>query len=185
MDANLKNELNDKMDKTINVLDRELSGLRTGRASANLLDPVSVEAYGGRMPLNQVATVSTPDATTISVQIWDKDMSKAVEKAIVEANLGLNPMLDGQMIRINMPPLSEERRVELVKVAHKYGESCKIAIRNIRRDGMDTLKKMEKDNQISEDEHHNHTEEVQKLTDAFTNQVDEHVAAKEQEILKI
>lgn len=185
MDTKLNAELNDKMDKALAVLARELSGLRTGRASVNLLDPVVVEVYGSKMPISQVATVSTPDATTLSVQVWDSQMTKTVEKAIADANLGVNPSASGQVIRIAIPPLSEERRKDLVKLAHKYGENCKVALRNIRRDGMDTLKKMEKDNEISEDEHHEQSEEVQKLTDDFTVKVDEVIKRKEQEILKI
>ena len=181
----LKNELNDKMNKAIIVLEKELSGLRTGRASANLLDPVVVEVYGSRMPISQVGTVSTPDAKTISVQVWDKGMVKTVEKAIADANLGLNPSSDGQLIRMTLPILSEERRKELVKLAHKYGENSKVALRNIRRDAMETLKKMEKDSDISKDEHHNIGEDIQKVTDDFTGKVDEHVKTKEQEILKV
>ncbi len=185
MNLVIKNELTTKMTKAMEVLEKELSGLRTGRASANLLAPVIIEVYGSRMPISQVGTISTPDAKTISVQVWDKQMVKTVEKAIADANLGLNPNSDGQIIRINLPPLSEERRKELVKVAHKYGENSKIALRNIRRDGMDHLKKMEKDNEISKDEHHDMGEEIQKITDDFTNKVDQHVQTKEQEILKI
>lgn len=185
MNEDLKNDIKDKMDKALSVLNRELSGLRTGRASVNLLDPVVVEAYGSRMPLSQVATISTPDATTLAVQVWSSDMVKTVEKAIVDANLGVNPNADGQMIRINIPPLSEERRRDLVKLAHKYGENCKVALRNIRRDGMDSLKKMEKDNEISKDEHHDYSEEVQKITDDFVNLVDETIKNKEKDILKI
>ena len=185
MNEDLKQSLNEKMDKAVAVLDRELSGLRTGRASVNLLDPVVVEAYGSKMPLSQVSTISTPDATTLSVQVWDAAMVKTVEKAIVDANLGVNPNSDGQMIRINIPPLSEERRKDLVKLAYKYGENCKVALRNIRRDGMDSLKKMENDNEISKDEHHGHSEEVQKLTDDFVNKVDSNIKSKEKEILSI
>ena len=149
MDQNQKNTLVDKMNKALAVLDKEYSGLRTGRASTNLLDPVVVEVYGSKMPLSQVSTIATPDAKTITVQVWDKSMVKTVEKAIADANLGLNPNSDGQMIRMNLPPLSSERRKELVKLAYKYGENAKIALRNIRRDSMDMLKKMEKDNIIS------------------------------------
>jgi ribosome recycling factor len=185
MDQNQKQELSEKMAKAMNILDKEFKGLRTGRASANLLDPVVIEAYGSKMPLSQVGTVSTPDAKTITVQVWDKEMVKTVEKAIADANLGLNPSSDGQLIRVALPPLSEERRKELVKIAHKYGENTKIALRNVRRDGMDTLKKMEKDNQISKDEHHDHAAEVQKLTDEFISKVDEQVKSKESEILII
>lgn len=181
----LISDLSTKMENSLRVLDNELKGLRTGRASVNLLDPVMVEAYGSRMPLSQVATISTPDARIISVQVWDKAMVKAVEKAITEANLGLNPSSDGQLIRLPLPLLSEDRRKELVKLAHKYGENTKIAIRNVRRDGMDVLKKMEKDSLISKDDHHSISEDVQKLTDDFVGKVDNAVKHKEQEILTI
>ncbi len=185
MDQNLKNELSEKMTKAMDMLDREFSGLRTGRASIHLLDPVIVEVYGSKMPISQVGTVSTPDAKTITVQVWDKAMVKTVEKAIADANLGVNPSSDGQLIRMNLPPLSEERRKELVKIAHKYGESTKIALRNVRRDGMDKLKQMEKNNEISKDEHHTYSDEVQKLTDEFINKVETSVKSKENEIITI
>ncbi|MES2215484.1 MAG: ribosome recycling factor [Pseudomonadota bacterium] len=181
--AQLMNDLKTRMESTMKVLDNELKGLRTGRASVNLLDPVVVEAYGSKMPLSQVATVSTPDARMISVQVWDKAMVKAVEKAITEANLGLNPSSEGQVIRLPIPALSEERRKDMVKLAHKYGENTKIAIRNIRRDGMETLKKMEKDNEIAKDEHHSLSEDIQKLTDDFTGKIDTTAKQKEQEIM--
>ena len=183
MDQSKKNLLIDKMNKALAVLDKEFSGLRTGTASANLLDPVVIEVYGSKMPLSQVGTVATPDAKTITVQVWDKKMVKTVEKAIADANLGLNPSSDGQLIRMNIPALSEERRKELAKLAHKYVENTKIALRNVRRDGMDTLKKMEKDNEISKDEHHDHADEVQKLTDEFIKKIDVTVKTKEEEIL--
>ncbi|GAB4170301.1 MAG: ribosome recycling factor [Rickettsiaceae bacterium] len=185
MDQVQKKELTEKMEKAMAILDKELKGLRTGRASVNLLDPVVVEAYGSKMPLSQVGTVSTPDAKTISVQVWDKAMVKTVEKAIADANLGLNPSSDGQLIRMTLPIISEERRKELVKIAGKYGENTKVALRNIRRDGMDLLKKMEKDSQISKDEHHDHSEEIQKLTDEFIGKVDKLVKLREEEILTI
>ena len=183
--ASLRKELQSRMEGTLRVLDHELKGLRTGRASINLLDPVLVEAYGDKMPLSQVSSLSTPDARTIAVQVWDKSMVKSVEKAITDANLGLNPTSDGQLIRITIPLLTEERRKELVKFAHKYAENSKIALRNIRRDGNEDLKKLEKDNIIAKDEHHNLSEEIQKLTDEFSSKVDTHVKQKEQEILTI
>jgi ribosome recycling factor len=183
--AQLINLLTTKMEGSLRALDHDLKGLRTGRASVNLLDPVMVEAYGSRMPLSQVATVSTPDARIIAVQVWDKGMVKAVEKAITEANLGLNPSSDGQVIRLPLPPLTEDRRKELVKLAHKYGENTKIALRNVRRDGMDELKKMEKDNVINKDEHHTMSESVQKLTDDFVSKIDAQIKIKEQEILTV
>ena len=185
MDQNLKKDLTDKMEKAIAILEKELSGLRTGRASVNLLDPVVLEAYGSKMPLSQVSTISTPDSKTLSVQVWDKEMVKTVEKAIADANLGLNPSSDGQVIRMSLPPLSEERRKELVKIGHKCGENSKVALRNIRRDGMEALKKMETDKKISKDEHHGFGEEIQKITDDYITKVDHHVKTKEQEITKI
>ena len=185
MSQNLKNELSEKMTKAMDTLDREFSGLRTGRASIHLLDPVIVEVYGGKIPISQVGTVSTPDAKTITVQVWDKAMVKTVEKAIADANLGVNPSSDGQLIRMNLPPLSEERRKELVKVAHKYGENTKIALRNVRRDGMDKLKQMEKGNEISKDEQHTYSNKVQKLTDEFIGKVEDNVKSKENEIITI
>ncbi len=174
-----------RMDGALKVLDHELKGLRTGRASVNLLDPVQVEAYGSRMPLAQVGTVSTPDARTIMVQVWDKTMVKSVEKAIVEANLGLNPSTDGQMIRLPVPVLSEERRKEMAKIAGKYAENTKISIRNVRRDGMEELKKLEKSKIISEDDLHIISEEIQKLTDKEIENVDKVTKAKEHEILSM
>lgn len=185
MNEDQKKKLDEKMTKAIFVLKKELSGLRTGRASVNLLDPVVVEAYGNKTPLSQVGSISTPDPKTITVQVWDKEMVKTVEKAITEANLGLNPSSDGQLIRVNLPPISEERRKDLVKIAHKYGENTKIALRNIRREGMDQLKKMEKDGDISKDDHHASSNDVQKLTDEFISQVDSTVKSKESEILTV
>jgi ribosome recycling factor len=185
MEKELMSDLKSRMESAIRVLDNELKGLRTGRASVNLLDPVMVEAYGDRMPLSQVATISTPDARMISVQVWDKGMVKAVEKAITEANLGLNPAAEGQVIRLPIPQLSEERRRDLVKLAHKYSENTKIAVRNVRRDGMESLKKMEKDSLITKDEHHTFGDDIQKLTDKFVERVDEEVKKKEQEIMTI
>ncbi|HJK87571.1 MAG TPA: ribosome recycling factor, partial [Candidatus Megaira endosymbiont of Hartmannula sinica] len=159
-----KNHMQEKMDNSINSLNKEFSGLRTGRASVNLLDPVRVDVYGSKMPLLQVSTISTPDARTISVQVWDKAMVKSIEKAIVEANLGLNPSAEGQNIRISIPPLSEDRRKDLVKIASKYSENSKISIRNIRRDTMDFMKNMQKDKNISEDDYYKESEEIQKIT---------------------
>jgi ribosome recycling factor len=185
MKNELYNNTQDKMNKAIAVFQKELSGLRTGRSSVNFLDPVVVEVYGDRMPLSQVSTISTPDSATITVQVWDKQLVKTVEKAISDANLGVNPSSDGQSIRISLPPLSEERRKELVKIAHKYAENTKIALRNVRRDGMDVLKKMEKDSAISKDEHHNFSDEIQKLTDEFIAKIDDLAKQKEKEIMKI
>ena len=183
--ATIRKTLQAKMDNSIKVLEHELKGLRTGRASVNLLDTVMVEAYGSKTPLSQVASLSTPDARTIAVQVWDKSMSKSVEKAIVDSNLVLNPVSDGQLVRISIPPLTEERRKDLVKVAHKYGENTKISLRNVRRDGNEELKKLEKDSTISKDEHHNLSEEIQKITDEYSTKVDLHIKQKEQEILTV
>ncbi|WP_419235277.1 ribosome recycling factor [Rickettsia endosymbiont of Nabis limbatus] len=181
----LKKNLQDKMDKALKVLDHELKGLRTGRASVNLLDSVTVEAYGDRMPLSQVASLTAPDAQTINVQVWDKSMVSSVEKAITVANLGLTPSSDGQLIRLPIPALTEERRKALAKLAHKYGEDTKISLRNIRRDGNEELKKMEKDNIIAKDEHHSLAEQVQKLTDEYSSKVDLAIKQKEQEIMTV
>jgi ribosome recycling factor len=179
------NELKRRMQGAIQMLKQELGGLRTGRASASLLEPIQVDAYGAHMPLNQLATVSVPEARMISVQVWDKSMVHAVEKAITNANLGLNPQTEGQVLRLRIPELNEERRKELVKVAHKYSEAARVAIRHVRRDGLDVLKKMEKEHQIGEDEQARHAEQVQKATDEIISEVDKLLAAKEKEILTI
>ncbi len=174
-----------RMRASIEALKRELSGLRTGRASANLLDPVQVMVYGSRMPLNQVATVSVPEARMISVQVWDRTNVQAVDKAIREANLGLNPIMDGQVLRLPIPALTSDRRQELVKLAHKYAEQSKVAIRNVRREAMDLLKKLEKDGKMSQDDHRGNTEKVQELTDKMIKDVDSTLATKEAEIQKV
>ncbi len=179
------NEIEKRMRASIEALKRELSGLRTGRASANLLDPVHVLVYGSRMPLNQVATVSVPEPRMITVQVWDRSNVQAVDKAIREANLGLNPITDGQILRLPMPALTAERRQELVKLAHKYAEQAKVAIRNVRRDGMDLLKKLEKDGKMSQDDHRGNSEKVQTLTDKLIKEVDATLASKEVEIQKV
>ncbi|ABV73106.1 ribosome recycling factor [Rickettsia canadensis str. McKiel] len=181
----LKKNLQEKMEKALKVLDHELKGLRTGRASVNLLDSVIVEAYGSKIPLSQVASISTPDARTINVQVWDKSMVSLVEKGITIANLGLTPATDGQLIRLPIPILTEERRKELVKLAHKYGEDTKISLRNIRRDGNEELKKLEKNNILTKDEHHSLSEQVQKLTNDYSNKVDSAIKQKEQEIMTV
>ncbi|ADE29664.1 ribosome recycling factor [Rickettsia prowazekii] len=182
---NLKKILQEKMEKAIKVLGNELKGLRTGRASINFLDSVTVEAYGSKIPLSQVASLSTPDARTINVQVWDKSMVSSVEKGITIANLGLTHATDGQLIRLPIPSLTEERRKELVKLAHKYGEETKISLRNIRRDGIEELKKLEKDNIIVKDEYHNLSEQIQKLTDEYSSKVDSAIKQKEQEIMTV
>ena len=179
------NELKRRMDGALKALHTEFSGLRTGRASASLLEPVMVDAYGSSMPLTQVATVGVPEPRLLTVQVWDKGMVGAIEKAIMNAGLGLNPMSEGQLIRVPVPDLSEERRKELVKVASKYAEQAKISVRNVRRDGMDSLKKMEKDGEISQDEHKRFSEQIQAATDEFVGKIDEALASKEKDILKV
>ena len=175
-------ELEKRMSSAMEALKKEFGGLRTGRASVNLLDPVMVEAYGQRMPLNQVGTVNAPEPRMLTVNVWDKGLVVSTAKAIREAGLGLNPSPDGQMIRVPIPELSSERRAELAKLAHKYAESARIAIRNVRRDGNESLKKAEKDRKISEDEHRQKSDEVQKLTDRYVKQVDDTLVTKEKEI---
>src|SRR4249919_1641951 len=160
-----KDDMDRRMNGAVATLKSELAGLRTGRASAALLDPVKVEAYGNAVPINQVGSIATPEARMITVQVWDKSMAKAVDKAIRDAGLGLNPQMDGQLLRIPIPELNEDRRRELAKLAHKYAEAGRIAIRNVRRDGMDLLKRLEKDHKIGQDEHHKLADELQKLTD--------------------
>ncbi len=179
------NELKRRMQGSLQVLRQEFSGLRTGRASAHLLDPIQVEAYGSHMPLNQLATVSVPEARLISVQVWDKSMIHAVEKAITAANLGLNPQTEGQVIRLRIPELNEERRKELVKVAHKYAEAAKVAVRHVRRDGLDVIKKLEKDHKISQDDHERMSNEIQKATDQMIADIDQALGTKEKEILTV
>jgi len=179
------NELKRRMQGAIHSLKQELGGLRTGRASASLLDPIQVEAYGSHMPLNQLATVSVPEPRLISVQVWDRSMVHAVEKAIAASQLGLTPSTEGQVLRLRIPELNEERRRELVKVAHKYAETARVAVRHVRRDGMEILKKLEKDHKISQDDHKRHDTEVQKATDQAIADIDHALAAKEKEILTV
>ena len=174
-----------RMDGALEALNREFGGLRTGRASPALLDPLTVDAYGSQMPLNQLGTVNAPEARLLTVQVWDQQLVKAVEKSVVESNLGLNPQTEGNLIRIPIPDLSEERRLELKKIAGKYSEQGKIAIRNVRRDGMDTLKQMERDGEISQDEQKSQSEEIQKLTDAQISKIDAALESKETEIMQV
>ena len=181
MTADIK-ELEKRMGGAMDSLKKELAGLRTGRASINLLDPVVVDAYGQRMPLNQVGTVSAPEPRLLTVNVWDKGLVVSVAKSIREAGLGLNPAPDGQLVRVPIPELTSERRAELAKLAHKYAEHGRVAVRNVRRDGMESLKKLEKDHKISQDEHRQKSDEVQKLTDRYVKQVDESLAHKEKEI---
>jgi ribosome recycling factor len=178
-------DLKRRMQGAVSVLKTEFSGLRTGRASINILEPVTVDAYGSEMPLNQVATVSVPEPRMISVNIWDKSLVGVVDKAIREADLGLNPVVDGQNLRIPIPELNEERRQEIVKVAHKYAENARIAVRHVRRDGMEHLKRLEKDHEISQDEHRQQSDAVQKLTDETIAEIDEALQVKEQEVLQV
>jgi ribosome recycling factor len=180
-----KDEMNRRMAGAVATVKSELSGLRTGRASAALLDPVKVDAYGNVSPINQVGTISTPEPRMITVQVWDKGLVKAVDKAIRDAGLGLNPQADGQLIRIPLPELNEERRKELVKLAHKYAEAGRIAVRNVRRDGMEALKKAEKDHNISQDDHHKQADDLQKLTDGHIKDIDQALHGKEQEIMQV
>lgn len=181
----LKKDVSHRMENTVEVLKKEFSGLRTGRAAASLLDPIMVDAYGQTMPLSQCATVGVPEPRLLTVQVWDKGQLKAVEKAIRDSGLGLNPQSDGQIIRVPIPPLNEERRKELQKIAGKYSEQARVAVRNVRRDGMDTLKKLEKDGHISEDEIKKYEKEVQGLTDETIKKIDESLAHKEKDILQV
>jgi ribosome recycling factor len=174
-----------RMDSAVEVLVREFTGIRAGRVSVTLLDPIKIDAYGSFMPLSQVATVSAPEPRLLSVQVWDKGMVKAVEKAIRESGLGLNPAIDGQMIRISIPSLNEERRQELSKIAGKYSEEARISVRNVRRDGMEHLKKLEKDSEISEDEHHRLSAEMQTLTDDHIKKIDDMLATKQKDIMVV
>jgi ribosome recycling factor len=178
-------EIKQRMQSSIDSLEKDYVGLRTGRASTNMLESVTVEAYGSRMPLNQVGTVSVPEPRLLTVQVWDAGMTKAVEKSIREAGLGLNPQGEGTLIRVPVPELSTERRAELQKVAGKYAEAARVAIRNIRRDGMDAIKKLEKEKIVSEDDSKRHSDETQKVTDDFIKKVDSMLAAKEADVMKI
>lgn len=178
-----KADIERRMNGAVESLKSDLGGLRTGRANTSLLDPVMVEVYGSMMPLNQVATVSAPEPRMLSVQVWDKANVTAVEKGIAKANLGLNPMIDGQNVRLPMPDLTQERRKELAKLAGQYAEQAKIAIRNVRRDGMEALKEDEKKKEVSEDERKRGEDEVQKLTDKYVSECDTVAAQKEKEIL--
>jgi ribosome recycling factor len=174
-----------RMHGAVNALQHDLGGLRTGRASPSLLEPIHVDAYGSTLPLNQVATVSVPEPRLLSVQVWDRGMVAAVEKAIRTSDLGLNPQTEGQVIRLRIPEMNEQRRKELVKVAHKYAEEARIAVRHVRRDGLDLLKKLEKDHAISQDDERRQSEQVQKATDQAIDEVDKILAAKEKEIMQV
>jgi ribosome recycling factor len=178
-------EIEKRMRGSLEGLKRELAGLRTGRASANLLDPVHVTVYGAKMPINQVATITVPEPRMITVQVWDRSNVQAVDKAIREANLGVNPIVDGAILRLPIPAPTAERRQELVKQAHKYTENHRVAVRNVRRDAMELLKKLEKDGKMSQDEHHKNSAKVQEITDKLIKEIDQTLAAKEAEIQKV
>tara|TARA_A100001391_G_C5043506_1_gene271531 strand:- start:971 stop:1492 length:522 start_codon:yes stop_codon:yes gene_type:complete len=173
------------MKKSIESMKGDLAGLRTGRASASLLEPIMVDAYGSMMPLNQVATVSVPEPRMLSVQVWDRSMAAAVDKAIRESSLGLNPIAEGQIIRVPLPELNEERRRELSKVAHQYAEQARVAVRHVRRDGIELLRKLEKDGDLGQDDARTETDRVQKATDEAIAEIDQLVGAKEQEIMHV
>ena len=183
-DALLK-DLRRRMDGAVEVLRKEFGGLRTGRASASLLEPITVAAYGGTMPLNQLATVSVPEPRMITVQVWDRAMVKAADKAIRESGLGLNPQTEGQVIRVPIPDLNEERRRELTRVTAKYAEQARVSVRNIRRDGVEVLRRREKEAEISQDQQRKLQQDVQHLTDDYIRRIDEALAQKDQEILQV
>lgn len=178
-------DLTRRMNGAHEILLQEFAGLRTGRASTNLLEHVTVDAYGSLMPINQVGTVSAPDARTLAIQVWDQSLTAAVEKAVQNASLGLNPYVDGQVVRVPIPELNEERRVEMTKIAGKYAELARVAVRNVRRDGMETLKKSEKGHDISKDEHRDLAEEIQKITDGHIKKIDDSLHKKDEEILAV
>lgn len=180
-----KKDIARRMEGAVEVLHQEFGGLRTGRAATSLLEPIAVQAYGSEMPMNQVGSISAPEPRLLTVQVWDKGLVQAVEKAIMESGLGLNPVTEGQVVRVPIPMLTEERRTELAKVAGKYAEDARIAVRNVRRHAMDDLKKAEKDGDISQDAHHDYNKEVQNLTDEFIGKIDEALANKEEEITQV
>jgi ribosome recycling factor len=178
-------EIERRMRGAFGVLKQEFGGLRTGRASAGILDPITVSAYGNPMPLNQLATINVPEPRLITVQVWDRSQVGAVERAIRESNLGLNPVVEGQLLRLPVPELNQERRQEIVKVAHKYAEQARVAVRNVRRDGMEHLKRAEKEHEMGKDEHHTLSTKVQELTDKIIKEIDEALASKEAEIMQV
>ncbi len=183
--ADIKSDLTRRMDGALDALKREFGGLRTGRASPALLEPVKVDAYGTMMPINQVGTIAVPEARMITVQVWDRSMVNSVVAAIRDCGLGLNPQPDGQIVRVPLPVLTEERRVELVKAAGKYAESARIAVRGVRRDGMEQIKALLKKSDISEDDERDWAEQVQKLTDGYIKRVDDSLAEKEKDIRQV
>ena len=177
-----KKDIKRRMEGALDVLNNDFKGLRTGRASASLLESISVHAYGANMPMNQIGNIGVPEPRLLTIQVWDKGLVSAVEKSILESGLGLNPSTDGQTVRIPIPALTEERRIDLIKVAHKYTEDTRISVRNVRRHAMDNLKQSEKENDISKDEHHDYTIEIQELTDSYVEKIDGLLAIKEKEI---
>ena len=181
----IKKDITRRMEGAVDVLHREFGGLRTGRAATSLLEPLMVDAYGTEMPINQVGTIGVPEPRMLTVQVWDKNLVKSVEKAVRESGLGLNPSLDGQLVRVPIPSLTEERRVELAKIAGKYAEDARIAVRNVRRHGMDDLKHTQKAGKISQDQMHDHAKDFQDLTDAYVKKIDDILANKEQEIIQV
>jgi ribosome recycling factor len=181
----LLTDLRRRMDGALDVLRKEFGGLRTGRASASLLEPITVAAYGGTLPLNQVANISVPEPRLITVQVWDRAMVKAVDKAIRESGLGLNPQTEGQVIRVPIPDLNEERRRELTRVSARYAEQARVSVRNVRRDGIDVLKRREKETDITQDQQRKLQQEVQHLTDDYIKRIDEALAQKDREILQV
>ena len=185
IDDSLLKDLRRRMDGALEVLRKEFGGLRTGRASASLLEPILVPAYGGTMPLNQLATISVPESRMITVQVWDRAMSKAVDRAIRESGLGLNPQTEGQVIRVPIPDLTEERRRELTRVTAKYAEGARVSVRNVRRDGIEALRRREKEGEISQDEQHKFQHQIQHMTDEAIKRIDEALAHKDKEILQV
>ena len=178
-------EIERRMRGALTVLKQEFAGLRTGRANMSLLDPIMVNAYGNQMPLNQLATINVPESRLITVQVWDRSQVGAIDRAIRDSDLGLNPVVEGQLLRLPIPELNEERRHEIAKVAHKYTEQARVAVRNVRRDGMEHLRRMEKDGEIGKDEHHSLSIKVQDLTDKIIKEIDETLASKEAEIMQV
>jgi ribosome recycling factor len=181
----IKKDIKRRMDGAVEVLHKEFAGLRTGRAATSLLEPLVINTYGSELPLNQVGTIGVPEPQMLTVQVWDKNLTKAVEKSILESGLGLNPSIDGQLVRVPIPSLSQERRAEMAKIAAKYAEEARIAVRNVRRHAMDNLKKEEKEGEISEDEHHEYGQDIQDLTDESVQKIDETLVKKEKEIVQV
>lgn len=183
--SGMSKDVRRRMDGAVEVLHKEFAGLRSGRATTSLLEPLNVDAYGTNMPMNQVGTIGVPESRMLTVQVWDKSLVSAVEKAVRDSDLGLNPQVDGQLVRVPIPALTEERRTEFTRVAGKYAEEARVAVRNVRRHAMDELKKAEKESDLSEDEHRAHADHVQKMTDDAVSRIDESLANKEQEIMQV